>query len=129
MLSKKEKQKLRSKKCNDNLMSTKEGHIKRTASTRKVYAKKAGIPFTVSIDYLISIAHDNCPVFGFPLLWASRNKRGNPFSPSLDKINPELGYIEGNVQWISYKANTMKSNASSAELKQFAEWVLKQSIC
>lgn len=125
MLTNKEKQKIRAKNLNDKTMSTKEGHIKLIASVRKCFALKSNIPFNVSLDYLISIAPDNCPVFGEPLLWATRSKRQQPFSPSLDKICPELGYIEGNVQWLSFKANVMKHNASPVELKQFAEWVLK----
>jgi len=49
-------------------------------------------------------------------------------SPSLDKIIPSLGYVVGNVQWLSKKANGMKQDASFQELEKFAKWVLKQSI-
>ena len=128
VLTNKEKQKIRAKTLNDKTMSTKEGHIKLIASARKCFANKSNTPFTVTLKYLISIAPEVCPVFGEPLLWATRSKRQQPFSPSLDKICPELGYIEGNVQWLSLRANIMKHNASPIELKQFAEWVLKQSV-
>jgi hypothetical protein len=47
-------------------------------------------------------------------------KTGNT---SIDRINPKLGYVEGNIQIISHKANRMKSNASVEELKLFARWV------
>lgn len=59
-----------------------------------------------------------CPIFKTPFV------RGTPYSASLDKINPLLGYVKGNIQVISRKANTMKSNATKEELEQFANWII-----
>ena len=64
-----------------------------------------------------------CPVLNKEML-VSDSKVPNRYSPSLDKIKPELGYVKGNIQVISYKANTMKSDASGEELQAFAIWVL-----
>jgi len=38
-------------------------------------------------------------------------------SPSLDRINPALGYVKGNVWVISFKANAIKQNATVQELE------------
>ena len=37
---------------------------------------------------------------------------GNPIwnSPSLDRINPPLGYVEDNLVFISHKANAIKGD-------------------
>lgn len=39
---------------------------------------------------------------------------GNGFqrwdSPSIDRINPDLGYVAGNIQWLSYQDNCRKNN-------------------
>lgn len=48
---------------------------------------------------------------------------GRDNSYSLDRILPEKGYVAGNVQVISHKANSMKYSASKEELKLFADWV------
>ena len=47
----------------------------------------------------------------------------SPESPSLDKIDPSLGYIKGNIQVISRIANTMKTNATITELVTFAKGI------
>lgn len=31
-------------------------------------------------------------------------------SPSIDRINPDLGYIEGNLQWLTFDQNTEKNH-------------------
>lgn len=72
-------------------------------------------------SYLVSICPSHCPVFGFEF---KRIGRGfNPQAPSVDRIKPELGYVKGNIQIISFKANAMKNSASFEELKQFADWI------
>ena len=122
-----EAEQTRNKQDKQTKRLTKLGHIENIIATRKFYAKQAGWVFDVSAEYLLSIAPDTCPVFNEPLLWCFQSKTTQQFSPSLDKIVPELGYVEGNVQWISYLANAMKRNASLDQLKQFGEWAINQS--
>lgn len=43
--------------------------------------------------------------------------RGGSYAPSIDKIIPALGYVPGNVMVISLRANTLKNNATLAELQ------------
>jgi hypothetical protein len=83
-------------------------------------ARVAGLPFELTLDTLPPMP-DVCPVFGMPLK-KNDGKKG-PNSPSLDKIIPALGYVSGNVQWISVRANEIKRDASPEELLAFAEWV------
>lgn len=87
----------------------------------KKRAKSSGIPFSLEIEDIV--IPETCPVFGFPLV---KNLGGNGpsnLSPSLDRIIPELGYVKGNVQVISYLANKMKSNATQEQLSLFAKWI------
>lgn len=60
-----------------------------------------------------------CPVFGIKLNYQG-NKGQKGFvddSPSIDKIDPKKGYVKGNVQIISWRANRIKSDATIQELE------------
>lgn len=81
-------------------------------------AEKKGLAFNIDASDVVVPSH--CPVLGVPLSAASGKASAN--SPSLDRIDSSLGYIKGNVQVISYKANAMKSNATPEELLSFAHW-------
>lgn len=104
---------------------TKNGHIWLLFHKAKHRAKREKIPFNITEKYLLTLPSELCPVFNIKLGWCKRTGGANSHSPSLDKIVPELGYVEGNVQWVSYKANSMKSNATFSELRQFADWINK----
>lgn len=123
MLSEKHKQKIRSKKHQDKLMSTKEGCIKRRFFETKYRAKKLNVPFDLTLEYLISIYPEKCPIFDTELSWGHQTGKILSTSPSLDRIHPEKGYVKGNVQWLSNLGNAMKNKASNEQLHKFADWV------
>jgi len=85
-------------------------------------SKSKGIKFSITEDD-IDIPQI-CPILRKPLVF-SNSKSINRFAPSLDRIYIEDGYTPENVAVISYKANTMKSDASIEELQLFALWVLE----
>ena len=107
--------------------SSKHGHTNMFFNGAKRRAKKKNLPFDLTHEYLISIAHDVCPVFGVPFNWGISGKGyGIPKSdnaPSLDRGIPELGYIKGNVVFISRLANNIKSTATEKELYAVADWL------
>jgi len=79
-----------------------------------------GIEFNIELDDIL--IPDVCPVLKLPF------DTSNDYCPSIDRIDSTKGYVKGNIQVISNKANRMKSNASNAELHLFAAWV-KASVC
>lgn len=100
-------------------------------------AKEKNLPFNIDLDYVRSMAGENaefashCPVFGVALDWSCmRNNGGKPLpnSPSLDRIDPERGYVKGNVKIISFRANQIKSDASPSELKLVAAYCSKALV-
>ena len=89
-------------------------------------AKDRNLPFDIDLGYVRSMVGENaelashCPVLGIPFDWSClRNNGSKPVSnsPSLDRIDPERGYVKGNVWIISFRANTIKNNATHEELK------------
>lgn len=91
-------------------------------STTKHRAKKAGIPFDLTISD-IKIP-DYCPYLGIKLL-GKGNGRGLANTASIDKIDPNKGYTKGNIMIISFLANQMKSCASRSQLLNFAQSVIR----
>ena len=89
-------------------------------SHSKDTAKRQGVPHNLTKEYLISIIpEDNmCPILKVPFYF----KRGAaasyvyPHAMSLDRIVPSLGYVEGNVMWISHRANMIKGEATAKEV-------------
>jgi hypothetical protein len=60
-----------------------------------------------------------CPILKVPLICSTR------YSPSIDRIYPNKGYIKGNIAIISTLANSMKANATPQELLIFARNIKK----
>lgn len=89
----------------------------------KYRAKREGMDFDIAIDDLVIPKF--CPYLGIEL--TSEKGEGHLDNlMSVDRINPKLGYIKGNVEVISYKANRMKNDASAQELVAFAESILRR---
>ena len=102
-----------------------EKRIEKNFRSHKNKCKKNGIPFEITKDYIKEIFPNDkkCPVLGIKMKWGGGFARN---SPSLDKIIPSKGYVEGNVAWISYKANAIKNDANSEEILKVAKWLKKQ---
>ena len=98
--------------------------LKRALGKAKSRAKNYGIRFDLTSEYITEIFPNDglCPVFKIPLVWGGEGDERNN-SPSLDRIIPELGYVEGNVVWISNRANILKRDATWEELHRVAEWL------
>jgi hypothetical protein len=89
-------------------------------------AKEKNLPFSITKEHLKSIATDECPIFKTPFEWGhSGLGRGKckPNGPQLDRIVPELGYVEGNVAFISRRANRIKDNGTMQEHYDIADWI------
>lgn len=84
-------------------------------------AKVRGVPFGLTEEDVF--VPETCPVLGIPIKVGRDYARAN--SPSLDCIVPERGYVPGNIAVISYRANTIKSNATVEEIEAVIAWLKK----
>lgn len=82
-------------------------------------AKKNNLPFNLTQEDLVFPPF--CPILGIPMYHNDRIPTDN--SPSVDRIIPKLGYVKGNVQVISHRANKIKHNATYRELLAVGEYV------
>ena len=92
-------------------------------------ARSRGLEHNIGIaDVRAAYPKDNiCPILGIPFTNIRQDKQSKKIgsNPSLDRIDNTLGYIPGNIQVISWRANSMKSDASKEELIAFAKGILK----
>jgi len=89
-------------------------------------AKQKGVPFDAEAvtDFLRGAfaAHAACPACGRP--FNLKNHSPGAFdSPSLDRLRPERGYVEGNLALICWRCNMLKRDATLEELESVVRWL------
>lgn len=109
-----------------------EGHedLSKTYWTRCIKgAKKRNLEFSITINYAWDLFEQQkgiCALSGVPIIMDRHFSQNRAFkkiqTASLDRIDSDKGYIEGNVQWIHCTLNKMKSNLQE---NQFIEWCKK----
>lgn len=92
-------------------------------------SKKKNVDFNLTSNFLKKIFPKNnkCPVTGFDFQFGYKNfgKRNKDFAPSLDRIIPEKGYVEGNVIVICDIANRIKSDSTFEILEKVYKFYKK----
>jgi hypothetical protein len=83
----------------------------------KKRALKKELEFTIELEDIY--IPQKCPILKVPLICSTR------YSPSIDRIFPDKGYIKGNIAVISTLANSMKANATPKELLIFSRNIKK----
>lgn len=91
------------------------------ASARK-RANKKGLDFDITLDDVV--IPEVCPVLGIPIFVSEGYNRDN--SPSLDRIDNTKGYVKGNVRVISWRANSLKRDASIEEMEKIIEYMKRE---
>jgi|LakMenEpi03Aug12_release.lakeMendotaPanAssembly.Ray.scaffolds.fasta_scaffold429863_1 hypothetical protein len=83
------------------------------------------MPFTITIEYLWELflkQNRKCAISGLPLTMFISNKKitdkdyHSYITASLDRIDSNKGYVEGNVQWVHKWVNIMKNSMKDEEL-------------
>ena len=89
-------------------------------SRAKKRAEQKGIPFTIKLDDII--IPDVCPVLNVSFSIVEGRGPGD-FSPSLDRINGDIGYTKENVMIISFKANRIKNDATVEDVESVLKYM------
>jgi hypothetical protein len=89
-------------------------------------AKKQGVPCEVTAKYVRSCFPEDghCPITGQP--FKHGDGKCGPQSMSLDRIIPEVGYVQGNITVISHLVNTIKQDCTDPEVfRRIADYLEK----
>ena len=105
--------------------------MKLLISGAKHRAKKEGLAFGLSMEWLLQQNLDSCPILKQPFYWKpsmERDKPGHasPLAPSIDRIDSSKGYTPDNCWVISQRMNTIKNNSTYRELFVLANAVAKE---
>lgn len=85
----------------------------------KKRARELGIPFNLTKEDIV--IPEFCPILGIKLEYSDGSMAD--YSPSIDRIIPELGYVKNNIIIISNRANRFKNNASLEEIEKLYIWL------
>lgn len=95
------------------------------ATITRASAKKRGLEYNLTPEYLETLYCETCPILGIPLNWGQVGAVGKRTdnTPSLDRIDNTKDYVPGNVVFISWKANNLKSNGTLEEFQKIVKFM------
>lgn len=111
---------LRRKKILANPERRKSFIIKSLLRGARARAKQKGFSFNLTYEWAQTNIGISCPVLGTEFSF-SHSKRSSE-SASIDRIDNTKGYTQDNCIFVSYKANTIKNNATLEELVKVSDF-------
>lgn len=90
----------------------------------KKRARQLGREFSIELSDIV--IPEVCPVLGIPIKIKQRVADGSYLqnhSPSVDRVDNSRGYVKGNIEVISYKANRLKAHGSLEDFKKIVEYL------
>lgn len=90
-------------------------------------SRRKNLPFSITPQDIKDVwpSDNRCPVLGIPLvIHVGENGLAGRDSPSLDRIIPSKGYVQGNIAVLSLQANSMKVDCCDPEsFRRLAAWL------
>jgi len=84
--------------------------------TAEERARRKGVPFSLTAEWAISRYTGACELTGIPFVIGQRGSGPKPYSPSIDRIVPSLGYTPGNCRFILWAVNALKHIGTDADM-------------
>ena len=85
-------------------------------------AKKRGLDFSITKDFVVScLATGHCAATNLPFDMVFCEEKINPLTPSLDRINPMLGYTVNNTRMVCWIFNRAKGDGSDEDVHMLME--------
>ena len=86
------------------------------------------IEFNISIEYLWDIflkQNRRCALSGKLLYFGRTVKDKKTQTVSVDRINSDIGYIDGNVQWVDKTINIMKNKLNETDFLRICKEIVE----
>lgn len=90
-------------------------------------AKRKNLPFNITKEYIKELwdkQNGKCAISGIDMTFEQCNGR-IPTNVSIDQINPNEGYVIGNIQLVCMAVNQFKSDLNMEEVYMFCENIIK----
>jgi len=127
--SNKERLSAQKKNYNERDRGTMEYALRRLLYSAKTRANQKNLPFDLTVEWLEAMVITHCPITLEPLNWTREGIIGGgprTNSPSIDRIIPELGYVQSNCSIISARGNTIKNNGTLEEHLHVIQFMVAQ---
>lgn len=92
--------------------------LRAALAAAKARCAKRGIEFDLTLKDIGEPTH--CAVTGVEFDLTSSFRQGNTFVPSLDRIDPSLGYVKGNVRVVVHAYNLAKHTGPDSQVLKLA---------
>lgn len=96
--------------------------VKALVKSARGRAKSKSIPFSIDIETLRLRWTGKCEITGLPFVVAKGHQ--GIYSPSIDRIDPALGYVDGNCRFILASINWFKSSGTDADVLRIARAIV-----
>jgi len=114
-----EKESIKAKKYRDSKP------VEMLVNSLKYRARKQGIPFNLNAEDINNLTMGDCPITKQKMIppWKTTD-RYDPNKASIDKLVPDLGYVVGNIMWLSLRGNMLKNNHTLETIKATLEYII-----
>lgn len=105
------------KKRNENFSKTPDNFIKNLFTQLKSTRRDSGLDWDINYEFLMSIwslQKGKCALSGLNMTWHKGSGKTH-FNISIDRKNPDLGYIPSNVQLVCVCVNLMKQSLNDVD--------------
>lgn len=107
--------------------------LSRLLNGSKTRASSKALPFNLTLDYLKELYEEQeglCAVTNKPFCFTSHPTKyvADKDSVSLDRVDPELGYTQGNVRFVTFQVNCAKGFYTDDEFYEMCANALRNRI-
>lgn len=97
--------------------------------TSRARQKNIFVDRKITTNYILNLLKNNlcCKCCGVKMDFSFKEKKyQNNNSPTIDRLDPNKGYMIKNIRVLCYKCNVIKGNSTLKELETVYKWMMKR---